>query len=144
MAEDAFEKFGGVEMTWLVETADGEQGLIVSPLHVPPDMSSDEYKDGLDRSLREKFAEMGVCRYACVSECWALAGGLPAEGFIRDHPERREFIMITAEDSSECLSAMREVVRPAHGKPYLTKLEIDREWESVGRFTGMLDKGTRH
>ena len=33
---------------------------------------------------------------------------------------------------------MRTIIRPANGKPYLTKLEIDRDHNSIGRFTGLL------
>jgi len=131
LAEQHFDHHGDIDPMWLVETADGEQKVIVSPIVVPNPLAGAEYKDRLAETMRETFRDMDVVRYAWAAECWIDSA--------YDPNETDEIISFEAEDSTELLWASREIIRPQHGKPYLGKLsEIERPTISGGRFRGLL------
>ena len=64
---------------------------------------------------------------------------------IRNHPDRREAVMFSAENRrGEQLTARRYILRPEIGKPKLAPLQIDPPYdESKGRMVGLLQRGTR-
>jgi len=156
MVEQIFDKQGDVDPIWLVETASGEQRLIVSPIEAPTALAAHDYKDTLAAKMRETFRELDVVRYARAFECWALNDpaalgtadsteeqrGLryAAMGYtFANHPDRRELVHLEAADGTEHIFALREIVRPQQGKPYLGKLgEIFRPDHIEGRFLGLL------
>jgi hypothetical protein len=151
-AEQHFNRVGGVDPMWLVETASGEQRLIVSPIEAPTALAAHDYKDRLAAKMRETFRELDVVRYARAVEAWSAPHGRPdvsrdqaalqyaAIGYtFANHPDRREVVHIAAEDGTEHIFALREIVRPQQGKPYLGKLgEISRPDHIEGRFLGLL------
>jgi hypothetical protein len=63
-AEKIFNKCGEVPMLWLLETADGEQKMLTTPLSIPPGMSPGDYKHHLDASLHDLFAREHVVRWS--------------------------------------------------------------------------------
>jgi hypothetical protein len=153
IAEQAFDHDGEIDSTWVVESASGEQQMIVSPIVAPNALAAHEYKDWLDAKMREMLRDLDVVRYAKAVECWTLddlfernlteeqAGLLYAAlGYtLANHPDRREVVLIEAEDGTEFLTASREIIRPPHGKPYLGKLgAIERPTGVSGRFLGLL------
>jgi hypothetical protein len=151
MAERVFNDAGEIDPMWLIETAGGEQRLIVTPIVVPDGLAAHKYKDQLSAKMRETFREMDVVRYAVAMECWASPGlkevtqeeaqqRYAALGYtLANAPDRQELMLVEAEDEKEFLTAMREVVRPSRGKPYLGKLgAIERPESPVGRFLGLL------
>jgi hypothetical protein len=154
MAEQVFNDAGEIDPLWLIETADGEQRLIVTPIVAPDGLAAHEYKDWLDAKMRETFREMDVVRYARAMDCWLSRGlGLepgrltPEQAELRyaalgysleNASDREEIILIEAEDEKEFLSAIRVIIRPSHGKPYLGKLGPIERPNASGRFLGLL------
>jgi hypothetical protein len=157
MAEQMFDKQGEIDPIWLVESANGEQRVIVSPITAPSGLAGAAYKDALSEKMREIFAEHDVARYARAMECWiAPLGGNTDEqvaqryaalGYsLENHPQRREIVLLEADDASEFLQAKRAIIRPPHGRPYLDKLgEIVRPPKVSGRFIALLpsEQGAR-
>src|SRR5215470_7616114 len=72
MAEQMFDKQGDVDPIWLVETANGEQHAIVSPIIAPSPLAGAAVKDRIADEMRKHFAEHDVVRYACAMEAWAV------------------------------------------------------------------------
>jgi hypothetical protein len=149
MAEQMFDKQGDIDLIWLVETVSGEQQIIVSPVIAPSALSAGDYKDKLAAKMRETFADLDVVRYAHAMECWTVDAEMTEEQFalhyaalgytLANHPNRREVVLCEAEDGTEVLTAVRDIVRPAHGKPYLGKLgAIERRRGLYGRWIGLL------
>jgi hypothetical protein len=150
MAEQAFNKMGTLEPIWLVETADQRQETIVVPIWVPEGMTERKYKDRQAAVMREIFKDRGVVRYARAVEAWTSK--MPAardfdeavdlaaqQGSIANDPQRDEVVMVDAGDGREYLCALREIIRPHHGKPYLGKLgEIERPNQVSGRYLDLL------
>ena len=62
--EKIFNECGEVPMLWLLETADGEQKMLTTPLSIPPGMSPGDYKHHLDASLHDLFAREHVVRWS--------------------------------------------------------------------------------
>jgi hypothetical protein len=150
IAEWLFERQGAIAMFWLVDIP-GE-GLRVMP---PPeeddqgDMDTAERKDRHVASLREFLWACGATRYALASEAWSVLLTDRDElkryhgewkGSLANAPHRVEVISIQAEDGRELITASREIVRPAQGKPYLAKLEIERPDLAEGRFVNLLPR----
>jgi hypothetical protein len=145
MAEKMFEESGELAAFWLVERADGEQAIIATPMIVPKGMPSGEFKERVAHGMREMFRQNNVVRYAKASEVWSLEQGLdtPMPDRISDHPLRKEMVWIEAADSLEHIYALRDIIRPEHGKPYLAKLgEIERPTKMGGRWLDLLPRAS--
>jgi hypothetical protein len=152
IAEAMFNKHGEIDPIWLLETASGEQLCLVSPIVAPSGLAAAEFKDVLAVKVREMFAELNVVRYARATECWlssSLDGGISLEecerryaamGYTLENAvDRREAVVIDADDGREYLQAKREIVRPGHRRAYLGKLgEIERPECALGRFLDLL------
>ena len=157
IAEQRFNRDCEIDPIWLVESANGEQRVIVSPITAPSGSAAAAYKDALGEKMREIFAEHDVARYARAMECWvAPLGGNTDEQVARryaalaysleNHPQRREIVLLEANDASEFLQAKRAIIRPPHGRAYLDKLgEIVRPPKVSGRFLALLpgEQGAR-
>jgi hypothetical protein len=157
IAEQQFNRVGEIDPIWLVESASGDQRVIVSPITAPSGLAGTAYKDALGEKMREIFAEHDVARYARAMECWvAPLGGNTDEqvaqryaalGYsLEKHPQRREMVLLEADDGTEFLQAKREIVRPPHGRAYLGNLgEIVRPPKVSGRFLALLpsEQGAR-
>ena len=145
VTEEIFQEVGEIETCWLVDIPGEGQKLIASPIIVPPGVSPGKMKNYVACAMRELFERLHVTRYAHAAECWIGsedAGDtqewIDEHGSLANYPGRREAIVINAEDGDQILFALRTIIRPANGKPYLTKLEIERADDMVGRFTGLL------
>ena len=144
VTEEIFHEEGEIEMCWLVDIPGEGQKLIASPVVVPPGVSAHEIKTRIDDAMRELFERLRVTRYACACECWIGSGDTGDEKWIDEHgslancPGGREAICIHAEDRNQIRMALRTIIRPDHGKPYLSKLEIDPADGMSGRFVGLL------
>jgi hypothetical protein len=155
IAEATFAKDGEIDPIWLVERASGEQHMFVSPIVASDSVDANDFKDVLAATAREMFAELAVVRYARATECWKssnLGDGTSLEETARRYaamgytlanaPDRREVVVIDADDGREFLQAHREILRPAHGRAYLGKLgEIMRPERARGRFLDLLPRG---
>jgi hypothetical protein len=136
-----------VPALWLVESPDKGQLLMETPIFPDEGQTPGECKHLLTQRLRSFFRDNGVTRFANAMEAWTLLDGLkpeePVPTSIANHPKRREAVVLNAEDHTRSLFALREIVRPEHGKPYLLKLKIERQELMEGRFVGMLS-GPEH
>jgi hypothetical protein len=145
VAERMFDERGEVEMCWAVDIPGKGQALIISPVVVGPDEKPGKAKQSLADFMREKFAELHVTRYAYACECWSAPTTEDSDKWVAEHgslqhyPGRREMISVYAEDGHRNLFAIRDIIRPAIGKPYLTKLEINPANDMVeNRWSGLL------
>jgi hypothetical protein len=142
LAEEQFGKFGGLlGPLWLFETPDQQRRVICTPMDIPDGMTRNEVKDKQAEFLRGHFKELGVFRYAHAAEVWIkeTKDAAPPIGSLADDPNRQEVLWIDACDGRGTIYAYREIIRPAHGKPYLGKLgEIVRADNASGRFYGLL------
>ena len=95
-----------------------------------------------------------IDRYVFFDEAWIVDAryrpGLDLEKAfhegLRNHPDRREIVMFSAEDrAGNMLTASRFILRPEHGKPTLAPLKIDDMTgvTSAGRMVGLLKSGSR-
>jgi hypothetical protein len=136
MAEEMFDEHGEVPMFWLAEPADGERMTIITPVEGPPGVAV-EVKNEIVAKVRGLFRKHDVRRYAQVCEGWQSSKDncRPSED-----PDRREVVVVVAADEHEYLEALRDIVRPPNGKPYLAKLsDIERPKEiKSGRFSDVL------
>jgi hypothetical protein len=57
---------------------------------------------------------------------------------LETHPRRKEVVLFHAEDRTQALSAVRDVVRVDRCTPRLSELKINEDWDAAGRFTGLL------
>jgi hypothetical protein len=155
MAEQMFDKQGDIDPIWLVENASGEQHMIVSPIYAESPLEAADKKDRIAAKMREYFTEHGIVRYVRAVEGWTLEGSslgaaddtdeqralrYAAMGYtFAKHPARREVVQIHGEDDTEALWALRDIIRPANGKPYLGKLgPIERYEQVTSRWSGLL------
>jgi hypothetical protein len=113
MARQMFDRDGEIPMFWLFETASREQRMAITPVVGADREAIREAKRDVVANVRELFVEHGVTRYVLVTECWGAAS---------ECPDRREMVLIDADDGYTCLSATRDIIRPQHGKPYLGEL----------------------
>jgi hypothetical protein len=139
IAETTFDKRGEITPFWLLETSTGKQEMAVSPYIVPPDVPAHGAKLKIAEGMREFFREHDVVRYAHAAEAWSVDDET-YQGPIAEHPNRKEVVILTADDGNEHLSAFCDIIRPPHGKPYLGKLsEIARTKRPQGRLTNLIN-----
>jgi hypothetical protein len=60
------------------------------------------------------------------------------------HPRRKEVVLFSAEDRSQALYGLRDIVRSDRGKAHLSELRIYKDENSVGLFTGLLQEHAVH
>jgi len=138
-AEHLFEKQGNVLPMWIAEDEAGTIAPIIMPLL--------EDKNKSATIIKQTLQEIGAVRYVSILEAWIyeprkdevderyLSGEIP----VREHPDRREVIMIVAEDKRESISGLFYILRPEHGEAKLSPFkELGRDTQSSGRFHGLL------
>jgi hypothetical protein len=128
-AEKNFDRHGEIPMVWFFDIP-GE-GLCVMITPVDPNT-----RNQLADRMRSLFWEKRVTRYAMVAEAWAATTPGWTGPAVND-PQRVESVVIYAEDAREAISAKGDIIRPEHGKPYLTKLDV-YHGASRGRFANLL------
>jgi hypothetical protein len=136
IAEKMFDDHGEIlpSFMWMIEARDGKQELVFSEMQ-------DHAKDQMAEAMRRLFEEKDIVRYASAAECWMGAGVAPGSWATcrpSEDPQREEVVMFDADDGHEYLMAMRKIIRPQHGKPYLDKLEFFDSNKPFGRFTNLL------
>jgi hypothetical protein len=126
---------------WHAVAGNDEHILIATP------WNSDKEKDIVVKGLRQMFAAKQVKRFAFIVEAWVAsisqsgitpntyAGPRPSE-----HPDRREVLMINAEDrDGSQIMGWYYILRPEHGPPKLSPLEVKPYDQFTGRMVGLLD-----
>jgi hypothetical protein len=142
-AAKLFRMEGEVSPLWHAVPKHGSHMLISTP------WSNDLEKELAMEILRDKFAKLGVERYAFIFEAWAVLGGDPNTILSQrpsKHPDRREMLRIMAEDKhGHVLSGHYFILRPEHKAATLSSFHEDPpDILQVGRMTGLLMTGTRH
>jgi hypothetical protein len=122
---------------WHAVDGKNKHGLIATP------WSNDEEKEIVVKGLRKMFAVNQVKRYAFIVEAWVaqIAPFEQPEDVPRpsEHPDRREVLMIHAEDrSGESIIGYYYILRPEHGPPKLSPLDIQPYDQMAGRMMGLL------
>ena len=122
---------------WHAVFGNNEHALIATP------WSNDEEKQITVNGLRKMFAAKQVKRYAFIVEAWIAQVTTMRE--VRDgprpsqHPDRREVLMITAEDrDGSQIIGQYYILRPEHGPPKLSPLEVQPYDSTTGRMIGLL------
>ena len=121
---------------WLIENDLGKRLIMAVP------MSARDDRDAIAGMLRKAIREFGGVRYAFAMEAWFVPStakdqfGAPP----RDHPERRECLIIQGEDKNgEQRGVFYEIKRHGDRKPTLSKAEPTQEF--TGRFADMFAVG---
>jgi hypothetical protein len=133
-AKSIFEQSGEVHPMWHVVDGDNQNILIATP------WSSDEEKEAITFSLRLLFRQQRVKRLAFIVEAWIVSARTERiSSPPSKHPDRREVVMITAEDrDGSSLHGMYYVLRPEHGPAKLSPLKMQDYDKTTGRMVGML------
>jgi hypothetical protein len=138
-AEQVFEDgdFRNFTVLWWIDAPGKGQATLVTPMGAKDAEQERVVKRAVHEAMRKHFAEWGVSRFVSAFEAWGSSGerwqGAPV-----DDPQRREGVIIYAEDGRKSLTAMRLIHRPPQGKPYLAKLEITPGGRAVDLLEGML------
>lgn len=122
---------------WHAVYGNGEHAIIATP------WSSDEDKEIALDMLRMLFRVHQVKRFAFIVEAWITVvqtkhelykGPPPSE-----HPDRREVLMVTAEDrDGSQIMGLYYILRPEHGPPTLSPLKVQPYNATAGRMVGLL------
>lgn len=141
--EQLFDVDGEIGGMWLFVTSNGRE--VVMPA---PNINDKDFAMALVRMM---FEAENVVRCLHITEAWtveahgeaeikAMEAWLARGASAQDHPRRREVVTFIAEDNTGQLTAQREIVRPANGKPRLGPLRLAEFTESYGRAVGMLPR----
>lgn len=137
-AAHTFNERGELMAMWIGEAEDGTIMPILAPI-------SD--KDATIRAVRKIFVEHKVKRYVFMTEAWTVAARdkddeatmeYARHHSLKDHPDRREVIMVTGEDKSQAIMGQMAILRPEHGKPTVSPFKILTMDRMEGRMTGLL------
>lgn len=95
--------------TWIAEN---DQGIAI---YGTP-WGSEREKREITKFLKERFKEEGVFRYAMISESWMVSATSNKNPYdevesLEDHPNRKEIVMIFAEESQEKMMGHFEIIR---------------------------------
>jgi len=140
-AADIFAARGELAPMWHFVTESGDHFVMVTPWGDPQEKA---LTVGL---LREFIAAKNVRRYVMVVEAWTVLATTKARtddalsyvGRMNEHPDRRETLMIHAEDRDGTqLVGNYYILRPEHrDTPVLSPLHMLERTESVGVLSGM-------
>jgi hypothetical protein len=122
--ENRFDQTGEVPPSWALITAGGKAHLVMTPFPATDeDPCGDNAKKAGVAFMRDYFREHDVVRYAFVAEAWQGAKSASVRPSM--DPSRTAVVWLIAEDRGGAITALREIIRPANGKPYLAKLGVD-------------------
>jgi hypothetical protein len=144
VCEAIFRDTGELHGMYHVVRENGENTIIPAP---PCD---DNIKDLGIEIIRHLFREMAVVRYVFVAEAWLLVQ--PSKEAmeqcrrlgVRNHPERQETVIFTAEDSDWTIIAHRMIKRLEGLPPCLAPLTFLPMDEVEGRMVGLLTQTQRN
>lgn len=136
-----FDEKGEVHPMWIAITAADERLVIATPWETGKD------KDIIIEKLRRFFRERDVVSYALMAESWILEGNEDEPGIkdymegrkpISQHPNRKEVILVTAEDKNSARMSMCYIERKPHLPPVLTPFQKFPGDHNTGRMMGLL------
>jgi hypothetical protein len=143
LADELFNDFGCLQPIYFVCRQGNWQQYVPGPAHP---------KKLVEIAMRKLLRSSGADAYVFMDEAWIVESknkeGVPLDIAPSEHPDRREIVVITAEDKTSQLIASRNILRPDNGKPSLAPLEIYGEVTLQGRMTNLMsrreDSGTVH
>jgi hypothetical protein len=151
MVEHMFGRDGEITPAWFAVTRAGEGHVIVTPVtsNRDTDPFGDRAKEQIAEKIRQHFKEHDVVRFAHVAEAWMVFHDEEThKEFARGNititrpsldPDRKEVVIIHAEDRSGGIGGAREIIRSQGRKPYLGSLEWhDSGPASIGRYASLL------
>lgn len=135
-----FHQEGVMMPLWVVETK--HEGTLVMLTPWQDEAGKEASVEIIKKIMRAKGAE----RYIFVTEAWEVCpqdGQIPKSkqlgASLASHPDRREILLLTAEDRKHQLLRRFYILRPEHGKPTLSEPETTEEdAPGEGRFMGLL------
>jgi hypothetical protein len=135
---EIFKEMGELSPMWHVVSGNEKHDLIVTP------WSSADEKYATIAYLKQLFAKMGVRRFVFICEAWSMTTTSMAEvrrwaGRIAENEDRREIISIQAEDrDGSHLHGWYYILRPEHGPPKLSPLQMSKADKHEGQLQGLL------
>jgi hypothetical protein len=122
--------------------ADGDIGLNVCP-------APHRDKDVSVALIRELLVVVEAKFVVFTDEAWVVegTGKFNPDIVVSTHPDRREVVILTAEDDNQHILAQLPIIRDAAGKPSLGPIRwvSDRYGRSEGRLIGLMpQKGVTH
>lgn len=142
-ARFAFQETGELQPMWLLQNADGMIQPVMTPFDTP------DGKDKAARAIRTAIKAHGAIRYGFMSEAWMVTikkedPEFPDAHNIQPstHRDRREIIKLLVEDDQGGhVFGHFYILRPETGKPSLSPLKLNNEYDNVGgRFSGLFQK----
>jgi hypothetical protein len=137
-AAKIFRATGEVSPMWHAVDGKDENIVIATPWTSPDDQRTTAVL------LREMFRKKRVKRYVFMAEAWSMTtftreAAVSVAGHIHIHPDRREILAITAEDrDGHSIMGFYYILRPEHGPPKLSPLQIGDANHSTGALMGLL------
>lgn len=134
-----FNDLGSLTAMWVAQTKDGMIMPIMAPL---------ADKDQILMAIKMLFREKQVIRYVFMTEAWILESktkeipeSIKRGAAVSSHPDRREIIMVTAEDRDGTqLMGHMYILRPEHGKPTVSPFKLLDGFANEGRFAKLLEQ----
>lgn len=139
-AEHLFKAQGGIHPMWICEAANGQ----IIPICI--EMPERTEREALASALKDTFKRHDVQRYVAVIEAWAVETAEETKdlvrgykGSLKDHPDRREVLFVTAEDvNGESIAGRFYILRPEQGQPQLSPFTELQRGRGGGVFSRLL------
>jgi hypothetical protein len=127
--------------TWIAENSEGI-AIYATPWR------SDQEKRETTQFLRQRFKDEGVFRYAMISESWMVSATNNKNPYdevesLEDHPNRKEIVMIFAEEAQEKMMGHFEIIREGDNA-HLADFQLMSRLEHIkGDMTGLTEGAER-
>lgn len=150
-ARKAFKGQGYISPMWVGERPNGERIVIATDM----DFNSAKEKDAAAAAVRHMLKEKGAAQYFYISEAWMVSSvpgaelpkdeqdkalELARQNRLKEHPDRREVVVVEASNGTETIMGWFYILRPEHGEPSLSPFEYGPQGvQSTGRLANMLN-----
>jgi hypothetical protein len=129
LAETVFDHKGKMEPTFFIH-CQGEWTVMPHP-PFPREM--------VIEILRSLLKDMEADAYVFINEAWCVEVREIPKIPPSEHPDRKEVVVISAENANRQLIGRRAILRPAGDKPSLAPLELNTKWTPVdGDMVGLM------
>lgn len=127
--DDIFTDQQNIQPMWFLSDEGGALTVVCTP------WENDQEKEASIAYVKQLMKERHTVVYASIAEVWTLEAdkdkGLPESvklgSSIASHPDRREAIVMIAQDKSgDCICLTKYILRPEHGKATLSEMRIQK------------------
>lgn len=141
--EEAFAATGEIMPMWVIDTEVDGRIVVVTP------WGNGEEKEATVAFVTKTMREKRATRYVLMTEAWEVIKtkeeinpvAVEIES-IANHPDRREIVLLTAEDHEQQVHRKYYILRPENGKPKLSPGKTETI-KAEGRMMGLLKRGNR-